>query len=76
MDSVVEDLEALSSRQPVEESLQSPHDDESTKVDDLCTPTVVRIEYEQEGTMLPAQSCDGFELVNFENEIGIIAFSG
>lgn len=65
MDSVVEDIESLSTlSSPRPTGVCSPlnDDDESTKVDDLCTPAVVRVEYEQEEFKPPKRSCDGFEV--------------
>ena len=65
VDSVMEDLETLSGSPRVapEESLSSPHDDESTRVDDLCTPTMTRGEYEQEQYVTSrAPRVDGFEV--------------
>jgi len=57
-------------------SSESALDEESTRVDDFFTPAVVRIEYEQADCIAPPQRCDGFELINFEDEAEIIAFSG
>ena len=93
MDSVLEDLEDLSSsrstqstasRNTPSRNMPSPTelDMESTRVEDLCmesTPPIVRIGYEQilpNHFSLPVERCEGFELINFEDEAEIITFSG
>ena len=68
MDSVVEDMEAVSEALSSHRSAggfvssESAHDEESTRVDDFFTPAVVRLEYEQEDYIAPPQRCDGFEV--------------
>jgi len=85
IDSVLEDLEDLSSRAAPPMTGDAPHptltvhDKESTRVDDLCTPGLLRVEYEvvkPDFVVKPKQRCEGFEVINFAEEADVIALSG
>jgi hypothetical protein len=83
MDSVMEDIEELTARatgdSPSRSRAAEPDDAESMRVDDLRPPPMVRAEYEvvvPERYVATVERCEGFELINFEDEADIIAFSG
>ena len=86
LDSVIDDLEGLThvmrsdhntgviaSPRPQGTAPTRADDDESMRLDDLCAPSPRRAEYEQ--VPEPPAVHDGFELIDFETEADIVAFT-